>query len=287
MSTPVDDWVPSAREVERRGLRRERSRRDLVVATVAAVVVIGGLVVALVLSPGWPTVRASFLSWPDAKASFHEVITGFLKYNVTGFLIAEPFILLIGVLVAVTRGTTSAAMFPLRVLAIVYTDVFRGLPTYLVIILFGFALPGLQLQGVPKNTFWLGLVALVLCYGAYVAEVFRAGIESIHPSQVASADTLGLTHGQAMRHVVLPQATRRVMPPLLNDFISLQKDTALLGTIFIFDGLFAAQDYAAYAFNYTPITMVGVLFLCLTIPLTRFTDWVGRRAMRRQFAGSR
>jgi polar amino acid transport system permease protein len=280
-------WRPSPREVERRHLRRQRSRRDSTVATVAAVVVIGGLALALVLSPGWPTVRAGFLSWPDAKAAFPAVIRGFLKYNVSGFLIAEPLILLIGVLVAVTRGTTSAAMFPLRVLAILYTDVFRGLPTYLVIILFGFALPGLQLQGVPTSTFWLGLIALVLCYGAYVAEVFRAGIESIHPSQTASADTLGLTRGQAMRHVILPQATRRVMPPLLNDFISLQKDTALLGTIFVFDGLFAAQDYAAYAFNYTPITMVGVMFLCLTIPLTRFTDWVGGRAMRRQYGDLR
>lgn len=287
MTTPDTAWEPSPREVARRDVRRQRSRRDLLVATVAAVVVIGGLLAGLLLSPGWPTVRSGFLSWHDAKASFPAVIKGFLRYNVTGFLIAEPFILAIGVLVAVTRGTTSATMFPLRVLAVVYTDVFRGLPTYLVVIVFGLAIPGLGLSGVTTDTFWLGLTALVLCYGAYVAEVFRAGIESIHPSQVASADTLGLSRWQAMRHVVLPQATRRVMPPLLNDFISLQKDTALLGGIFVFEGLFAAQDYGAYQFNYTPITVVGLLFLCLTIPLTRFTDWVGRRAMRRQFAGSR
>jgi polar amino acid transport system permease protein len=287
VTAPETAWEPSPREVARRDVRRQRSRRDLLVATLAAVVVIGGLLGGLLLSPGWPTVRSGFLSWSDAKASFPAVIKGFLKYNVTGFLIAEPVILGVGVLVAVTRGTVSAAMLPFRVLAVIYTDVFRGLPTYLVIIVFGFAIPGLGLSGVPTNTFWLGLIALTLCYGAYVAEVFRAGIESIHPSQIASADTLGLTRWQAMRYVVLPQATRRVMPPLLNDFISLQKDTALLGGIFIFDGLFAAQDYAAYQFNYTPITVVGLLFLSFTIPLTRFTDWIGRRAMRRQFAGSR
>ena len=127
----------------------------------------------------------------------------------------------------------------------------------------------------------------MLSYGAYVAEVFRAGIDSIHPSQVASADALGLSHGQAMRYVVLPQATRRVVPPLLNDFISLQKDTALLSAIFVFEALFTAQDYAAYNFNYTPIVVVAVLFVALTIPLARFTDWMGRRMMRRERAGAR
>jgi polar amino acid transport system permease protein len=287
VTTPVEAWQPSQHELDRRALRRQRSRRDALVATAAAVLVIGGLVAAVVSSPGWATVRESFFNWPDAKASFPAVIKGFLKYNVTGFLIAEPIILVVGALVAVVRSTTSAAMFPLRFLAVIYTDVFRGLPTFLVIIVFGLAIPGLGLTGVPTSTFVLGLTALVLCYGAYVAEVFRAGIDSIHPSQVASADTLGLSRSQSMRYVVLPQATRRVTPPLLNDFISLQKDTALLSAIFVFDGLFAAQDYAAYHFNYTPITVVGLLFLCLTIPLTRFTDWMLRKAMRRQFAGAR
>jgi polar amino acid transport system permease protein len=287
VTTPAGAWQPSQHELDRRALRRQRSRRDVLVATGAAVLVIGGLIVGLVSSPGWATVRESFFNWPDAKASFPAVIEGFLKYNVVGFLIAEPVILVVGALVAVVRSTTSAAMFPLRFLAVIYTDVFRGLPTFLVIIVFGLAIPGLGLTGVPTSTFVLGLTGLVLCYGAYVAEVFRAGIDSIHPSQVASADTLGLSRGQAMRYVVLPQATRRVTPPLLNDFISLQKDTALLSAIFVFDGLFAAQDYAAYHFNYTPITVVGLLFLCLTIPLTRFTDWMLRKAMRRQFAGAR
>jgi len=280
------DWSRSPRQVERDALRRRMRRRSATIASLATVVVLGLLAAGILTSPGWPRVRETFFSWEDAKASFPDVLEGFGK-NVMLFLIAEPIILVVGALVAVVRTTTSAALFPLRLLATFYTDLFRGVPTLLVVILAGFGIPALQLQGVTNDTFWLGLMALVLSYGAYVAEVFRAGIESIHPSQVASADALGLSHAQAMRYVVLPQATRRVVPPLLNDFISLQKDTALLSAIFVFEGLFSAQDYAAYNFNYTPIVVVAVLFVALTIPLARFTDWMGRRMMRRERAGAR
>jgi polar amino acid transport system permease protein len=279
-------WSPSPRQRDRDAVRRRLRRRSATVATLATVVVLGLLVVVVVTSPGWARVRETFFSWEDAKASFPEVIKAFGK-NVLLFLIAEPLILVLGALVAVVRSTTAAALFPLRLLATFYTDLFRGVPTLLVVILAGFGVPALQLQGVTTDTFWLGLGALVLSYGAYVAEVFRSGIDSIHPSQVASADALGLSHGQAMRYVVLPQATRRVIPPLLNDFISLQKDTALLSSIFVFEALFAAQDYAAYNFNYTPIVVFAVLFVGLTIPLARFTDWMGRRMMRRERAGAR
>jgi polar amino acid transport system permease protein len=279
-------WSPSPRQRERDAVRRRLQRRSATVATLATLVVLGLLAVVILTSPGWARVRETFFSWEDAKASFPEVIRAFGK-NVLLFLLAEPLILVLGALVAVVRSTTAAALFPLRLLATFYTDLFRGVPTLLVVILAGFGIPALQLQGVTNDTFWLGLGALVLSYGAYVAEVFRAGIDSIHPSQVASADALGLSHGQAMRYVVLPQATRRVIPPLLNDFISLQKDTALLSSIFVFEALFAAQDYAAYNFNYTPIVVVAVLFVGLTIPLARFTDWMGRRMMRRERAGAR
>jgi polar amino acid transport system permease protein len=279
-------WSPSPRQRDRDAVRRRLRRRSATVATLATVVVLGLLVVVVVTSPGWARVRETFFSWEDAKASFPEVIKAFGK-NVLLFLIAEPLILVLGALVAVVRSTTAAALFPLRLLATFYTDLFRGVPTLLVVILAGFGVPALQLQGVTTDTFWLGLGALVLSYGAYVAEVFRSGIDSIHPSQVASADALGLSHGQAMRYVVLPQATRRVIPPLLNDFISLQKDTALLSSIFVFEALFAAQDYAAYNFNYTPLVVVALLFVALTIPLARFTDWMGRRMMRRERAGAR
>jgi polar amino acid transport system permease protein len=279
-------WSPSPRQRERDAVRRRLRRRSATVATLATVLVLGLLAFVIFTSPGWARVQETFFSWEDAKASFPEVIRAFGK-NVLLFLLAEPLILVLGALVAVVRSTTAAALFPLRLLATFYTDLFRGVPTLLVVILAGFGIPALQLQGVTTSTFWLGLGALVLSYGAYVAEVCRSGIDSIHPSQVASADALGLSHGQAMRYVVLPQATRRVIPPLLNDFISLQKDTALLSSIFVFEALFAAQDYAAYNFNYTPIVVVAVLFVGLTIPLARFTDWMGRRMMRRERAGAR
>jgi polar amino acid transport system permease protein len=176
-------------------------------------------------------------------------------------------------------------MLPFRVLAVVYADVFRGIPTILLVYLTGFGVPALQLSGITNNLMWLGTAALVVSYGAYVSEVFRAGIESIHPSQLASADTLGLSRWQSMRHVILPQATRRVAPPLLNDFISLQKDTALLSVIAVYEGMFSATDYELYHFNFTSLVVAAVLFVGLTIPLTRFTDWFARRMMRREFAG--
>jgi polar amino acid transport system permease protein len=281
-----EGWSPSARQLERDALRSRLRRRSATIATVATIVVLGLLVLVVTTSPGWPRVKEFFFSWDDAKAAFPDVLKGFAK-NVLLFMIAEPLILVLGALVAVVRSTTSAALFPLRLLAVVYTDLFRGVPTLLVVVLAGIGIPALNLQGVTTDPFWLGLLALVLSYGAYVAEVFRAGIDSIHPSQTASADALGLSHGQAMRYVVLPQATRRVVPPLLNDFISLQKDTALLSAIFVFEALFTATDYAAYNFNYTPIVVVAVMFVALTIPLARFTDWMGRRMMRRERAGAR
>ena len=282
----MSDWTPSARELDRIAVRRQRARRDILVATAALVVVLGGLAWGVTSSPGWPRVQETFFNWGHARDSFPSVLKGFGK-NIVIFLVAEPLILVLGAGVAVARSTVSAVMLPVRVIAVAYTDVLRGIPTILLVYLAGFGIPALGLQGITTNPLWLGTGALVLSYGAYVAEVFRAGIESIHPSQLASADTLGLSRWQAMRHVVLPQATRRVAPPLLNDFISLQKDTALLGTIAVFDSLFAANDYSAYKFNYTPLVVAAVLFIALTIPLTRFTDWAGRRALRRQFAGAR
>jgi polar amino acid transport system permease protein len=284
-STEVS-WEPSRRELERRAVRRARARRDITVASLALVVVLGLLAVGITSSPGWPRVQDSFFNWQQAKASFPEVIRGFGK-NIVIFLVAEPYILVLGAAVAVVRSTVSPVMLPFRVLAVIYADVFRGIPTILLVYLAGFGIPALRLTGITTNTLWLGTGALVLSYGAYVSEVFRAGIESIHPSQLASADTLGLTRWQSMRYVVLPQATRRVAPPLLNDFISLQKDTALLSVIFVYEAMFSAQDYNNYNFNYTSLVVAAVLFIALTIPLTRFTDWLGRRALRRQFAGAR
>jgi polar amino acid transport system permease protein len=253
------------------------------VAALSTVVVLTLVVLVTVSSPGWPRVKETFFSWPEAKASFPAIARGFLV-NIKLFMIAEPLILVIGLLVALARGTRTAVMFPLRALAVVYVDLFRGVPTLLLVYLVGFGLPALQLRGIPVDTFKLGLIALTLSYGAYVAEVIRAGIESIHPDQRAAARSLGLSAGQTTRSVVLPQALRRVAPPLLNDFVSLQKDTALVAALGLTpaEALREANVYTAEHFNYTPLLVAAVFFIALTIPLARFTDWLGNRALARQ-----
>lgn len=278
-------WTPSEREQERARVRRSIRRRGVLLASAATVVVLGLLVVGTVASPGWDRFRETFLSWPHAKEAFPDIAKGFWL-NVKMFLVAEPLILLLGGAVAIVRSTVSPLLTPLRVIAVLYTDFFRGVPTILVVFLFAFGVPALRLQGVPTDLAVLGTAALVLSYGAYVAEVIRAGIESVHPSQVASAEALGLSRGQAMRFVVLPQGVRRVVPPLMNDFVSLQKDTALVGAVGVFESLFAAQDYGNFNFNYTPYLVTAAFFVALTIPLARFTDWMGRRMMERE-RGSR
>jgi polar amino acid transport system permease protein len=279
-------WVKSDRQLDRERDQRRRSMRAVSVASVSTVVL--GLLLAWVManSPGWPRVQQAFFSWRQAKAALPSVASGLLL-NVELFLTAEPLILLVGLAVAVTRTLRSPVTFPLRVVAVAYTDVFRGVPTLLVVFLVGFGLPALNLQGTPTSLFQLALIALVLSYGAYVAEVFRAGIDSIHPSQLASARSLGLTYGQALRHVVLPQAIRRVIPPLLNDFISLQKDTALVAAIGMVDALNAANIYASTNFNYTPYLVAAAFFVAMTVPLARFNDVLAARARRRMLGTPR
>jgi polar amino acid transport system permease protein len=277
----VSDWTPSARELERARIRRQDRFRRALIATLVTVVAAGVLWYVVTSSPGWPRVRETFFSATAARESLPAVAKGFVT-NVAMFLVAEPLILVLGGLVAVTRSTVTPWLAPARAVAIVYTDLLRGVPTLLVVVLFAFGIPALQLTGITTSLFWLTLAALVLSYGAYVAEVIRAGIESIHPSQVASAEALALSRAQTLRHVVLPQALRRVVPPLLNDFVSLQKDTALVSAVGVSDALLAAQDYGNYHFNYTPLLVTAAFFVALTIPLARFTDWLGRRAQRRE-----
>jgi polar amino acid transport system permease protein len=283
----VDSWQPSSRELERREIRRTLRRRSILVSTVATVVVLGGLWIGTVSSPGWANVKATFFSWDDARAAFPSIWHAFWTYNVKLFLIGEVLILVLALLVALVRQSRAAALLPLRIIAVIYTDLFRGIPTILLVFMLAFGMPALNLQGVTNSLFFWGLVALVLSYGAYVAEVIRAGIESVHPSQIASADALGLSRVQAMRYVVVPQGIRRVIPPLLNDFISLQKDTALVGAAGVFDALFAARDYANFQFNFTPYVVVAAYFVVLTIPLARFTDHLQHRAMERERQGAR
>ena len=278
-------WEPSARELERRAVRRSLRTRSLAVATAALLVVVVALLVGITSSPGWPSIQALFFDWGHAKASFPSILEGFWL-NVQMFLIAEPLILLVALAVALARQARVPWLVPVRAAAVLYTDVFRGIPTILLVVLFAFGMPALGLQGVPQSPFFWATAALVLSYGAYVAEVFRAGIESIHPSQVASADALGLSRGQAMRYVVVPQAVRRVVPPLLNDFVSLQKDTALVSSVAVFEAMFSARDYASYNFNYTSLVVVAAFFVVMTVPLARLTDWLQRRYQLRELAGA-
>ncbi|NUR93600.1 MAG: amino acid ABC transporter permease [Nonomuraea sp.] len=275
--------VPSERQLERERVRRSRARRSASIATASTIVFIVLVVAVVTNSPGWPRVQETFFDPEWFVKAVPEVLSGFLL-NIKMFLIAEVLILVIGLLVALARGITAPAFFPIRALATLYTDIFRGVPTVLVIYLVGFGLPALNLQGIPTDLVTLGIIALTLSYGAYVGEVFRAGIESVHPSQVAAARSLGLSHVKTMRYVVLPQATRRVVPPLLNDFVSLQKDTALVATIGPLEALRQAQILASSKFNYTPYLVASLAFILLTIPMARFTDHLAARTKRRRGA---
>lgn len=269
-------WTPSARQLQRDAYRRGRARRSVLVAIVSTVLVIGVAVLALVSSPGWPRVKKSFLDPNVAWESLPKVLEG-LWLNVRVMAVCAVIIVVLAMLLALARTLRGPAFFPLRALATGYVDVFRGLPLILVLLLVGFGLPGLRLQGIPTSAVVLGGIALVLTYSAYVAEVFRAGIESVHPSQIASARSLGLSRGQTLRHVVLPQAVRRVIPPLLNDLVSLSKDSGLISILGAIDAVRAAQMKTAEYANFTPYVVAGILFVLLTIPLTRFTDALAKR----------
>ena len=270
-------WHPSPRERERAAFRRRRSARSLLIAASSTAVVVVVLVAGLTSSPGWPRVRESFLSWDAARQSLPDVAVG-LWLNVRVFVVVAVAMLLIGLGIAVLRTLPGPVFWPVRALATGYVDVFRGSPLLVLLFLVGFGVPGLRLQGVPGSATVLGGVALTLSYSGYVAEVFRAGIESVHPSQRAAARSLGLTSGQTLRLVVLPQAVRRVVPPLLNDLASLIKDCGLISVLGIpLDAIRWAQIWQAQLANYTPYVVAGVLFMLITIPMTRFTDAVSRR----------
>ncbi|MDQ1667058.1 MAG: polar amino acid transport system permease protein [Actinomycetota bacterium] len=278
--------VPEASRLhqERVAYRQRQATRSKLLAgtsTVLFLVVVG---IATVLSPGWDRVREGFLNVQVARDSLPLVAEGFVL-NLKVLAVSAVCILVVGLATATIRTLRGPVFAPLRFLAAVYTDLFRGFPLIVLILLIGFGIPGLRLQGVPTNVTVLGTFALVLTYGAYVAEVFRAGIESVHPSQRMAARSLGLTYGQTMRRVVLPQAVRRVLPPLLNDLVALQKDVGLISILGVVDAVRMAQIESARTFNYTPYLVAGLLFVLLAVPTVRLADWVNARATRRQQAG--
>jgi polar amino acid transport system permease protein len=270
--------------------------RSTLIALVSTIVFLGALVVIVVNAPGWPAVQQSFLNgkvfaetlgFIDGTFQWEWSILRYFLVNVQLFLTAEVLILSFGLVLAVLRNAPGPVLFPLRAAATVYVDVFRALPGILVIYILGFGIPGLRIAGVPIDPFFWAVVALTLIYSAYVSEVYRAGIDSVHPSQEAAARSLGLSRFQALRHVILPQAVRRVIPPLLNDFIGLQKDTVLVSYIGVVEIFRASQIKQAATFNFTPYIATALVFLVITIPLARFTDWLVARDRRRAAASAR
>lgn len=264
-------WSPSPRERERELFRRALQSRQRLIALASTVLVLGTLAVVLVTSPGWESVKRTFFDIEYGKEVFPTVIRG-LVVNLQLTLIGGIAIGIIALALALLRTTKSPALTPFRFIATAYVDIFRGAPLILIILLVGFGVPALRIQGLTSNVIVLGTIAVVLTYSAYVAEVIRSGILSVHQSQRAAARSLGLTSNQAMRYVILPQAIRRVIPPLLNDFVSLLKDTGLVSILGVTDAVRAAQINASRTFNYTPYVVAAILFLLITIPLTRYID---------------
>ncbi|NEB78818.1 amino acid ABC transporter permease [Streptomyces sp. SID14478] len=283
-SAAEDAYVPSARRLARERHKRARTRRAVGLATLSTLVTGVVLFVVVVNSPGWDRTRETFFSAHYARVALPQVLEG-LWLNVRLLAVCGACVLVLGMLLALARTVRGPVFFPLRALATAYTDFFRGLPLIICLLMVIFGVPALRLQGVTTDPVVLGGAALVLTYAAYVAEVFRAGIESVHPSQRAAARSLGLNNRQTLRYVVLPQAVRRVVPPLLNDLVSLQKDTGLVSIGGAVDAVYAAQIIAGKDFNYTPYVVAGLVFVALTIPMTRFTDWVTARMDRRRAQG--
>jgi polar amino acid transport system permease protein len=269
--------------LDRQAYRRNRARRSTLVALASTVVFAAVLLLVVTSAPGWPRMRESFFNLRIGADSLPALLTG-LWLNIRVLAVASVLVVIVGLGLALLRALRGPVWFPVRALATGYVDIFRGLPLLICLYLVGFGLPGLRLAGVPNNPVLLGGLALVLVYSAYVAEVFRAGIESVHPSQLAAAKSLGLNYRRTMRLVVLPQAVRRVIPALLNDFVALQKDCGLISVLGAVDAVRAAQIQSATTYNFTPYVLAGLLFVALAVPSARLADWAARRVAARQGA---
>jgi polar amino acid transport system permease protein len=264
---------------------REEGSRAALIAAGSTIIVFGLILWVILTSEAWPAVQRQFFSWFHFKESFPAVAEGFWL-DIRMFLVAEVLILAFALVLAVIRSLRGPAFFPLRAIVVTYIDLIRGVPILLLILLLGFGVPALQLQGVPTSRLFWGVAALVISYSAYTAEVYRAGIESVHESQRMSARSIGLTQVQALRFVIVPQAIRNVIPALLNGFVSLQKDVALVFVLGVREGLREADIYNAKTFNYTSYVVAAVLFLLISVPVARFTDWYTERDRRRRQAMS-
>ncbi|WP_336991343.1 amino acid ABC transporter permease [Leucobacter sp. VD1] len=276
-------FEPSAIELERRAFRRARKQRSILFSVLSTLVFAAVIAVVLVNSPGWSRVSETFFDVEVAVKSFPRVIEG-LWLNVQVLFVSAIGVAILGTLLAVARTLKGPVFTPIRLLAAGYTDIFRGIPVLLVLYLVGFGIPGLELTGRMPAQFW-GTIALILSYSAYVAEVLRAGIDAVHPSQRLAARSLGLSHGKTLRLVVMPQAVRKVTPALMNDFVSMQKDVGLISVLGAVDAVRAAQIEVASSYNFTPYVLAGVLFVLLSWPFIRLTDWLTARAQKREQVG--
>ena len=283
-SQPVDTaWQPSELELSRRVLRRRATTRSVLIALVSSLVVAAVLVVVVVNTPGWAVVSQTFFDPQVALDSIGPIFQGLLV-NLLVLVIAAVCVAIFGTTLATMRSLRGPVFFPLRALAAAYTDFFRGIPLLIVLYLIGFGIPALMIFPRMPAMFW-GTIALILTYSAYVAEVLRAGMEAVHPSQRIAARSLGLTHGQTLRIVVIPQGVRKVVPALMNDFVSMQKDVGLISVLGVVDAVRAAQLMVADTYNYTPYIVAGLMFIILSWPMIRLTDVVTARMNKREQAG--
>jgi len=285
-SAPAPLPLPAARPPRKRG-----ERRAIWIAAISTILVLGVIAAVAITAPGSKQVQEAFFSPRHLRGALlgtdktAAVPLAFLSVTVRLFLVSEVLVLVFGLVLAVIRSLPGPALFPLRFLSIAYIDFFRGIPLLLLMFIIGFGLPGMRLGLLSRQSqFTYGVISLILVYSAYVAEVYRAGIESVHESQTSAARSLGLSRGQALRYVILPQAIRRVMPPLLNDFIGLQKDTALVAAIGLVEVVRTAQAYGTTFFNFAGLTIAAGLFVLITIPLARVTDYLMARDQRKMRA---
>ena len=285
MASPSSDtaWRPSELELARRATRRQQSTKSVLIALVSSVVFVVVVGWAILSSPGWEDVRRSFFDLDIAIKSFPAILAG-LWVNIQVLIVAALAVAVLGTTLAVLRSLRGPVFFPLRALATVYTDLFRGIPLLIVLYLVGFGLPALGVFGRVPVVLW-GTIAIVLTYSAYIAEVLRAGMEAVHPSQRVAARSMGLTHGQTLRIVVIPQGVRKVVPALMNDFVSMQKDVGLISVLGAVDAVRAAQISAAEYYNFTPYIVAALLFVAMALPMIRLTDYVSARLAKREQMG--
>lgn len=280
---PMAEFPVSEVERQRRRYRRTRTTRSLLISAISTLVIAALIVVILASSPGWKTTQQTFFNWEYAKSSFPAVLSG-MWLNIRMLLVATTGVAVFATLLAAARTLGGPVFFPIRFLAAAYTDIFRGVPFIVVLYIIGFGIPALNPSRRIDVTL-LGTIALVITYTSYVSEVLRAGLESIHPSQRYAARSLGLTHGQTMRHIIVPQAVRKVTPALMNDFISMQKDVGLISVLGATDAIRAAQVQQATTYNFTSYVVAGLLFIVLSFPFIRLSDWYTARLRKREQMG--